>query len=89
MDVVVLRPPEGVSAFSPPTTRSPCRPGPRPVEFNPWHHSLNKKKISIIAKKIILVLIFLVFGSEKGKQSFLFCIWHPPPLYENIKTDKR
>jgi hypothetical protein len=42
VDVGVLQLPEGVSAGGPTAARSSCRPGPRSVDLNPWHYSLNK-----------------------------------------------
>ena len=77
VDVVVLRPPEGVSSVSPPTTRSLCHPGLRPVDLYPWHQSLNKK-IGITTEKI-LIIIFGFLYLKKNEESFGFCNWHPPP----------
>ena len=79
VDVVVLWPPEGVSAVSPPTALLPCRPGPRPVDLNPgiipW-----TKKISITAeKKIILIFIFEVFGfCMEINEVFILHLASPP-----------
>ena len=44
VDVGVLQLPEGVSAGGPLAAPLSRRPGPRLVDLNPWHYSLNQKK---------------------------------------------